>query len=80
MIVPKGGTTGQVIKKTVSGYEWQNDTDTKYTLPAATKQSLGGVKAGMNIASLQEDADLATVRGTVNSLITQLKNAGILIS
>lgn len=52
----------------------------KPTIPLATKTTPGLVKAGMNIAALQDDADLATVRGTVNSLITQLKNAGILIA
>lgn len=48
--------------------------------PLATKTTPGLVKAGTNIALLAEDADLSTVRGTVNSLLTQLKNAGILIS
>lgn len=48
-------------------------------LPAATKTSMGGVKAGTNIAALAEDADLATVVGTVNSILTQLKSAGVLI-
>lgn len=79
MVVPEGGNTGQVIKKTANGYEWQNDTDTKYTLPAATKTSLGGIKAGTNIDSLQDDATLATVVGTVNSIISQLKATGVLI-
>lgn len=55
-------------------------TDTKYTLPAATKTTLGGVKAGTNIAALAGEADLATVIGTVNSILTQLRTAGVLIS
>lgn len=55
-------------------------TDTKYTLPAATKTTLGGVKAGTNIANLAGDADLATVIGTVNNILTQLRAAGVLIS
>ena len=55
-------------------------TDTKYTLPAATKTTLGGVKAGTNIATLAGDADLATVIGTVNGILTQLRAAGVLIS
>lgn len=54
-------------------------TDTKYTLPAATKTTLGGIKAGTNIAALAEDVDLATVVRTVNSILTQLKTAGVLI-
>lgn len=54
-------------------------TDTVYSLPAATKTSMGGVKAGTNIAALAENADLATVVGTVNSILTQLKSAGVLI-
>lgn len=55
-------------------------TDTKYTLPAATKTTLGGVKAGTNIATLAGDADLATVIGTVNGILTQVRAAGVLIS
>lgn len=55
-------------------------TDTKYTLPAATKTTLGGVKAGTNIADLNTSADLATVIGTVNGLLAQLRAAGVLIS
>lgn len=78
MILPKGGNVGQVLKKTSSGYEWQNDNNTVYN--AATKTTLGLVKAGTSIAALAEDADLATVKGTVNSIITQLKTAGILLS
>lgn len=54
-------------------------TDTVYSLPAATKISIGGVKAGTNIAALDENADLATVVGTVNNILTQLKSAGVLI-
>ena len=54
-------------------------TDTKYTLPAATKTVLGGIKAGTDIAALAEDAELATVIETVNSILTQLKTAGVLI-
>lgn len=51
-----------------------------YTLPAATKTTLGGVKAGTNIADLNTSADLATVIGTVNGLLAQLRAAGVLIS
>lgn len=50
-----------------------------YTLPAATKTTLGGIKAGTNIANLAVDADLATVIGTVNSILTQLRTARVLI-
>lgn len=52
----------------------------KYTLPAATKTKLGGVKAGTNIADLNTSAELATVIGTVNRLLAQLRAAGVLIS
>ena len=55
-------------------------TDTKYTLPAATKTTLGGVKAGTNIATLARYANLETVIETVNSILTQLRAAGVLIS
>ena len=42
--------------------------------------TLGGVKAGTNIADLNTSADLATVIGTVNGLLAQLRAAGVLIS
>ena len=51
-----------------------------YTLPAATKTTLGGVKAGTNIADLNTSADLTTVIGTVNRLLAQLRAVGVLIS
>ncbi len=54
--------------------------DQECTLPAATKTSLGGVMAGTNIADLAADTDLATVIGTVNGLLAQLRASGVLIS
>ena len=56
--------------------------DYTYILPAATKTSLGGVKAGINIANIT-DVDNATapqVAGVVNTLLNQLRAAGVLIS
>ena len=56
--------------------------DYTYILPAATKTSLGGVKAGINIANIT-DVDNATapqVAGVVNTLLNQLRVAGVLIS
>lgn len=56
--------------------------DYTYTLPAATKTTLGGVKAGINIVNIA-DIDSATapqVAGVVNTLLNQLRAAGILIS
>lgn len=56
--------------------------DYTYTLPAATKTTLGGIKAGINIVNIA-DIDSATapqVAGVVNTLLNQLRTAGILIS
>ena len=50
-----------------------------YTLPAATKNILGGVKAITNIADL--DADTATigqVAGVVNNLLAQFRTSGLI--
>ena len=62
------------IKKELKNYT--------YTLPAATKTTLGGIKAGTNIVNIA-DIDSATapqVAGVVNTLLNQLRSAGILIS
>lgn len=78
-ISSKKDDTLQVLTYTVSN-KTITSSIVKHTIPLATKTTAGLVKAGTNIALLAEDADLSTVRGTVNSLLTQLKNAGILIS
>ena len=52
-----------------------------FTLEAATKTKIGGVKAITNIADL--DADTATtgqVAGVVNNLLTQLRTSGLIQS
>jgi hypothetical protein len=50
-----------------------------YTLPAATKTTLGGVKAITNIANVDtETATIASLAGVVNTLLNQLKAAGII--
>ncbi len=56
--------------------------DNSYTLPAATKTTIGGVKAGINIVNIA-NPDTATapqVAGVVNTLLNQLRASGILIS
>lgn len=55
--------------------------DNSYTLPAATKTTIGGVKAGINIADIAnpDNATAPQVAGTLNTLLGQLRNAGILI-
>lgn len=42
--------------------------------------TIGGVKAGTNIADLNTSADLTAVIGTVNRLLAQLRAVGVLIS
>lgn len=56
----------------------------KYTVPAATKSSIGGVKAMANIADVvngsttQDTVDVLV--GTVNSLLSQLRAVGLIIN
>lgn len=52
---------------------------TEYTLPAATKTTLGGVKAITNIVNVDtETATVTSLAGVVNSLLNQLRAAGII--
>lgn len=52
---------------------------TEYTLPAATKTTLGGVKAITNIVNVDtETATAASLAGVVNTLLNQLRAAGII--
>lgn len=52
---------------------------TEYTLPAATKTTLGGVKAITNIINVDtETATVASLAGVVNTLLNQLRAAGII--
>ena len=51
----------------------------EYTLPAATKTTLGGVKAITNIVNVDtETATAASLAGVVNTLLNQLRAAGII--
>lgn len=50
-----------------------------YTLPAATKTTLGGVKAITNIVNVDtETVTVASLAGVVNTLLNQLRAAGII--
>lgn len=50
-----------------------------YTLPAATKTTLGGVKAITNIVNVDtETATVASLAGVINTLLNQLRTAGII--
>lgn len=52
----------------------------EYTLPAATTTTLGGVKAITNIVNVDtETATVASLAGVVNTLLNQLKAAGIIL-
>ena len=52
---------------------------TEYTLPAATKTTIGGVKAITNIVNVDtETATAASLAGVVNTLLNQLRAAGII--
>ena len=53
-----------------------------YVLPADTKTTLGGVKAGINIVDIAnpDSATASQVAGVMNTLLGQLRAVGILIS
>lgn len=52
---------------------------TEYTLPAATKTTLGGVKAITDIVNVDtETATVTSLAGVVNTLLNQLRAAGII--
>lgn len=51
----------------------------EYTLPAATKTTLGGIKAITNIVNVDtETVTVAGLAGVVNTLLNQLRAAGII--
>ena len=56
--------------------------DNSYTLPATTKTTIGGVKAGINIVDITnpDNATAPQVAGVLNTLLGQLRACGILIS
>lgn len=76
ILVPTGGSTGQVLKKTSDGVAWQADSNTTYG--AANASTLGLVKQGATVAALEEADEIATVIARVNTLIANLKTAGII--
>ena len=77
---------GHAVKYTISteGQVTKEDefTLSSYTLPAATKTTLGGVKAGINIVNIADvsSATASQVAGVVNTLLNQLRAAGVLVS
>lgn len=54
-------------------------TDTKYNLPAATLNSIGGVKQGPKVANASSDADTVALGTKINELIASLRSAGVII-
>lgn len=71
----KISTDGAVIKHS----EFTISKPTEYKLPAATKTTLGGVKAITNIVNVDaETATAASLSGVINTLLTQLRTAGII--
>lgn len=71
----KISTDGAVTKLT----EFTLAKPIEYTLPAATKTTLGGVKAITNIVNVDtETATVGSLAGVVNTLLNQLRAAGII--
>lgn len=54
-------------------------TDTKYNLPAATPNSIGGVKQGPKVANASSDADTVALGTKINELIASLRSAGVIV-
>ena len=52
--------------------------DNNYTLPKATKTTLGGIKSIANIPNLDESATTAQVARVINTLLEQFRNCGII--
>lgn len=48
-----------------------------YVLPAATRKTIGGVKAAAPVADLASGADAAAITTKLNSLLAALRTAGI---
>lgn len=63
-------------KKAYVNVPW---TDTKYNLPAATPNSIGGVKQGPKVANASSDADTVALGTKINELIASLRSAGVII-
>ena len=71
----KISTDGAVTKLS----EFTVSKPTEYKLPAATKTTLGGVKAITNIVNVNaETATAASLAGVINTLLIQLRTAGII--
>ena len=71
----KISTDGAVTKLS----EFTISKPTEYKLPAATETTLGGVKAITNIVNVDVDtATAASLAGVINTLLTQLRTAGII--
>lgn len=71
----KISTDGAVTKLS----EFTLSKPTEYTLPAATKTTLGGVKAITNIVNVDtETANVGSLAGVINTLLNQLRAAGII--
>lgn len=71
----KISTDGAVTKLS----EFTLSKPTEYTLPAATETTLGGVKAITNIVNVDtETANVGSLAGVINTLLNQLRAAGII--
>lgn len=54
--------------------------DNNYTLPDATTETIGGVKQAADVAILETTDDITNVISTVNTLINNLKAAGVIVN
>lgn len=54
--------------------------DNNYTLPNATTETIGGVKQAADVAILETTDDITNVISTVNTLINNLKAAGVIVN
>lgn len=74
-VIYKIAKDGAVTKQS----EFTISAPTSYTLPKATKEAIGGVKAITNIANIDaESATVASLAGVINTLLAQMRTAGII--
>lgn len=51
LVIPAGGTVGQVLKRTADGYEWAADSNTTYTAMTQTEASTGTATTARTITA-----------------------------
>lgn len=75
--LPKVANTDNGKVLTVVNGAWAKAQPETYTLPEATAETLGGVKQAANVEE-SSATSVADLKGTVNSILSALKAAGLM--